>query len=92
MDAQTQFVPVDPGATALEDIFGPVKSALTQLGAAYQKASNDWAALQAQNADIAGGRWTLNNAVYQFNQLTPIGQLGIMAALAYVVTSLIKKG
>lgn len=92
MDGQTQFMPVDSGATTLEDIFGPVKSALTQLGTAYQKASNDWAALQAQNADIAAGRWTLNNAVYQFNQLTPIGQLGIMVALAYVVTSLIKKG
>lgn len=83
---------MNPTDDPLADIFGNLKAQIESLGRTYQTASNQWAALQAQNADIAGGRWTLNNAVYQFNQLTPIGQLGIMAALAYVVTSLIKKG
>lgn len=90
MSKTTQFVPVDQGATPLEDIFGPINEAVTKLGNAYQKATNDWAALQAQNADIAGGRWTLNNAVYQFNQLQPVGQLAVMAAIAYLAAKLLK--
>lgn len=91
-ETTAQYVPVDSGATPLEDIFGPIRYAVTQVGNAWHQASNDWAALEAQNADIAGGRWTLNNAAYQFRSLTPIGQLAIMAALAYVVTSFVRKG
>jgi hypothetical protein len=71
----------------LESIFGP----LDALPAKIRDASNQWAALEAQNADIAGGRWTLNNAAYQFNQLTPVGQLAVMAMLAYVISSIIAK-
>ncbi len=76
----------------LADIFGPVRDAISAAGTAYQKASNDWSALQAQNADIAGSRWTLNNAVYQFNQLQPVGQLAVMAAIAYLAAQLLRKG
>lgn len=91
-NTSTQFVPVDEGASPMEDIFGPIKYATTQIGGAVQSLTNNWAALEAQNADIAGGRWTLNNAAYQFRQLTPIGQLAVMAALAYAVASLASKG
>lgn len=92
MNTQGQYLPVDEGASAMEDIFGPVREALTKLGTAYKQATNDLAALEAQNADIAGGRWTLNNAVYQFNQLQPVGQLAVMAAIAYLAAQLIRKG
>ncbi len=90
MTTSAQYLPVDDGATTLEDIFGQVRDAATKLGTAYQRATNDLAALSAQNADIAGGRWTLNNAVYQFNQMQPVGQLAVMAAIAYLAAKLLK--
>lgn len=77
-----------PGDDPLASIFGYLKG----IGSGIQRVTNDWAALEAQNADISGGRWTLNNAVYQFQQLTPVGQLAIAGAFAYVVSTLIKKG
>lgn len=77
---------------SIEQLFADAGNTATQIGATYQRVTNDLAALEAQNRDIAGGRWTLNNAVYQFNQLTPLAQLAVMAALAYAVSTLIKKG
>jgi hypothetical protein len=81
---------MNPTDDPLADIFGNLKARIESLGRTYQTASNQWAALQAQNADIAGGRWTLNNAVYQFNQLQPVGQLAVMAAIAYLAAKLLK--
>ncbi len=79
---------VSEGDDLLQSIFGAFRG----VGAGIQKVSNDWAALTAQNRDIAEGRWSLNNAVYQFQQLTPMGQLAIAGAVAYVVASFIRKG
>lgn len=83
---------MNPNDDPLADVFGNLKAQIESLGRTYQTASNQWAALQAQNADIANGRWTLNNAVYQFNQLQPVGQLAVMAAVAYLAAQLIRKG
>ena len=77
---------------SLNDLFGTVTDTAKSIGANYQRLTNDLAALQAQNADIANGRWTLNNAVYQFNQLTPVGQLAVMASIAYLAAKLLTKG
>lgn len=79
---------INQGDDLLNSIFGTFR----QIGAGIQKVSNDWAALSYQNRDIEEGRWTLNNAVYQFQQLSPIGQLAIAGSVAYVVASLIRKG
>jgi len=77
-----------PGDDLLQSIFGAFRG----VGAGIQRVSNDWAALAAQNRDIEEGRWTLNNAVYQFQQISPVGQLAIAGSVAYVVASLIRKG
>jgi len=79
---------ISEGDDLLQSIFGTFR----QIGAGVQKVSNDWAALSYQNRDIADGRWSLNNAIYQFQQLSPIGQLAIAGSVAYVVASLIRKG
>lgn len=79
-----------PGDNSLEDLFGGLNP--TTIADGVHKITNQIAALEAQNADIAGGRWTLNNAVYQFQQLQPVGQLAVMGALAYVAVKLLKLG
>jgi hypothetical protein len=79
---------VRPGDDLLADIFGAMKGA----GAAVQNVTNQWAALQAQNDDIANGRWTLNNAVYQYQQMTPVAQIALAAAAAWMFSALLKKG
>jgi hypothetical protein len=79
---------VRPGDDLLTDIFASIKGA----GAAVQNVTNQWAALQAQNDDIANQRWTLNNAAYQFQQMTPFAQLALAAAAAWMFVSLVKKG
>lgn len=71
----------------LDAIFGNPE----KIGAKVREVTNQWAALEAQNADIAGGRWTLNNAVYQFNQLSQVGQVAVMGALAWIVVAALKK-
>ena len=90
--ASTQFVPVDEGADTLSDFFGRIKAAASGAGASWQQLSNDWAALEAQNNDIANGRWTLNNLVYQFKQLDQTAQIALVAGFAYVVASFVRKG
>ncbi len=77
------------GTPTLADLFGEIKTDAVRVARTYQSMSNDWAALEAQNDDIRNGRWTLNNAVYQFNQLTPMGQLvlgvGALLLLAHFI-------
>ncbi len=60
---------------------------LSQIGASIQRVSNDIAALSAQNDDIAHGRWTLNNAVYQFQQLSPASQTLFVAGAVYLLST-----
>lgn len=88
--SSTQYVPVDDGATDLAAIFGEIKAAASKIGPAIQSISNDWAALEAQNRDIAGGRWTLNNAVYQFNTLSPAAQAALIFGAVYLVAHFVK--
>jgi len=88
--ATEQFVPVDNGADALTSIFGNIKAAVGNLAYAYKDASNSLAALEAQNSDIANGRWTLNNMAYQFGQLSPAAQAALVGALAWVVVAVVK--
>jgi hypothetical protein len=73
-----------PGDNSLASIFG-------SIGTGIQNVTNQIAALQAQNDDIAHQRFTLNNLVYQFQQLTPLGQIAAAAAAAYVIAALVKK-
>lgn len=72
-----------PGDNTLQNIFGGIAGQI-------QGITNQWAALQAQNSDIANGRWTLNNAVFQFQQLSPAAQIAALAALAWVAVKLTK--
>lgn len=74
------MIPASGEGDALTAIFGGIQD----VAGAVQRGTNQWAALQAQNADIAGGRWTLNNAAYQYGQLSPGAQAAVLAALAYV--------
>lgn len=66
-----------PGDNSLADILGGLPNAIQSL-------TNNIAALSAQNSDIANGRWTLNNAVYQFQQMPQATQAMVLAALAYI--------
>lgn len=72
------------GADDLSGIMG-------RLGGSIQTLSNNWAALMAQHDDIAAGRWTLNNAVYQFNVLSPLGQAAVIAGVLYLGAALLRK-
>lgn len=70
--------------SSLDDILGNLSDTLKAVPDTLHKITNDLAALQAQNEDIANQRWTLNNAVYQFNKLDPIGQLAVVAGLGFL--------
>lgn len=71
----------NPGDDSLASIMGGIAEAI-------HTASNQLSALRSQNADIAGGRWTLNNVAYQYGQLSPVAQVALMGALAYVALHL----
>jgi hypothetical protein len=81
----------DPGADSLDNIMSGFPN-LNQIGPAIQKFTNQVAMLQAQNDDIANGRWTLNNLVAQWNTMTPNGQLAAAAIAIAVAYVLLKKG
>lgn len=74
---------VSPGDDTLAGIFNGIASSV-------QGFTNQWAALRAQNDDITAGRWTMNNAAFQFRELPPASQALIVAAAAWVVLKLAK--
>lgn len=73
-----------------DDLLSDIKGGFVGLGYAFQQMTNQWANLAAQNRDIEEGRWTLNNAVFQFKELPPASQAMIVAAGAWVVLKIIK--
>lgn len=79
-----QYIPVEEGATDLAELFGEIRSAATKLGPAVQSVTNDIANLRAQNSDIAAGRWTMNNAVYQWSLLDPLGKAAVIAGAWFI--------
>lgn len=76
----------NPGDDPLADILGPLKA----LGTSFQSFTNQWAALSAQNRDIAEGNWTLNNLVFQFKELPQATQTALIAAAAWLVFKFVK--
>lgn len=67
-----------------------VPTFIQQLGPQIQQLTNDFANLQAQNDDIAAGRWTPNNLVYQWGQLDTLGKLAVAAAGWFILRTVLK--
>lgn len=84
-----QLLGIEPyGSDPVSDIFGEIRETVQTAAMQVQMLRNQIAQAQQQTADVAGGRWTLNNLAAQWDMMSQQSQRNLILLTAVAAYAL----